>query len=230
METSPVPLQSAQVAALHDAFNQHADWPYVANLDDRGAQPLPEPLRATVLENHRCNSGLWCEEDLARRELAPDAEIVANKRQIDAFNQARNNAIERMDEWLLLALDLVDPATVSTACPASKCAQGARLNSETAGSMIDRLSILSLKIRAMAQQTLRTDVDANHLADARGRLERLNEQRKDLCRCLDELMGACMAGSGYFKVYRQFKMYNDKAYNNVLVQERQQALANSKRT
>jgi hypothetical protein len=228
MNSSPFPLQAAHVAALHDAYNHAEGWPDVADFSSPETLSWGAALQSAVIDNHRCNARLWCEEDLARRQLAPDGEIVSNKRNIDAFNQARNNAIERIDEWLLLALGLVDPDTVATACPVSRVAPGARLNSETAGSMIDRLSIVSLKVRAMALQTARTDVDAGHIADATSRLQRLNEQRTDLCACLDELIASSMAGRAYFKVYRQFKMYNDPAYNAVLVQERQQAAAASR--
>ena len=73
-----------------------------------------------------------------------DSEIAANKRAIDGYNQKRNDAIERIDETLLAQL------TAATVKP------GARLNSETAGSMVDRHSILSLKIHHMRLQTLRT--------------------------------------------------------------------------
>ena len=53
---------------------------------------------------------------------------------------------------------------------------GARLNSETAGSMIDRMSILALKVHAMRAQTERTDVDADHVAASRVKLARLEQQ------------------------------------------------------
>lgn len=226
MTSSRAPIQGVQVADLHDTYNRHPAWPDVPDDPSGLAAPgLPPALHEALLDNHRCNARLWCEEDLARRRLAPDAEIVANKRHIDAFNQARNNAIERLDEWLLLALGLVDPATVSGASPASLAPAGARLNSETAGSMVDRLSILSLKLRAMAEQTVRTDVDEAHRADARARLARLQEQRRDLAGCLDELLADCLAGRAHFKVYRQFKMYNDPAFNRELVRERQQGRA-----
>ena len=87
--------------------------------------------------------------------------------------------------------------------------------------MVDRISILSLKIRAMAAQLARTDVDLAHLQASRERLARLEEQRDDLMRCLDELLADCLAGRACFKVYRQFKMYNDPAFNPALVRERQ---------
>jgi predicted amino acid racemase len=122
---------------------------------------------------------------------------VACKRAIDGYNQQRNDATERIDEMLLSELGPL---------------QGARLNSETPGSMIDRLSIMSLKIRAMRAQLGRQDVDADHLTLCRTRLAVLTEQRNDLANCLDTLMADTRAGRVRFKVYRQMKMYNDSRF------------------
>lgn len=213
-------FDAAAVARLHDHYNQHTAWPNVVDFAEAEATTWAPDFRAALLDNHRCNARLWCEEDLARRQLAPDADIVANKRAIDAFNQARNNAIERMDEYLLLTLGLVDPGSVTQAQAVSRAPTGARLNSETVGSMVDRVSILSLKIKAMAEQTRRTDVDDRHRADATAKLARLNEQRQDLCNCMRQLIADCQTGTAYFKIYRQFKMYNDPNYNLALVKER----------
>jgi hypothetical protein len=133
----------------------------------------------------------------------------ANKRAIDRYNQARNDATERVDELLLVALGLVDEASARTDAPQSTVPAGARLNSETAGSMIDRMSILALKVNAMREQTARTDVDDAHRTASRVKLQRLQQQRQDLGGCLDALLADAAAGRAYFKVYRQFKMYND---------------------
>jgi hypothetical protein len=199
---------SAEVIAAHDAALASA--PVAAEAND---------VRGWVAINHFHNRSLWAQEDLARRTQAPDAEIVANKRAIDRHNQARNDAIERIDEFLLSALGLVDPATIASALPRSTVPPGARLNSETAGSMLDRISILGLKIAAMREQTLRSDVDEAHRRSCVERLERLIQQRSDLGRCYDELLADARAGRAYFKVYRQFKMYNDPRLNPALVAE-----------
>jgi hypothetical protein len=184
---------AADVTALHDGLLGTAGWP--------ASQPLPrdEGLWLWIQTNHRFNCRLWAEEDLARRTQVGDDQIAANKRAIDRYNQARNDATERVDELLLIALGLVDPASARTDAPLSTVKPGSRLNSETAGSMIDRLSILALKVHAMRAQTERTDVGA----------------------CLDALLGDCAAGRAHFKVYRQFKMYNDPRFNPALVSERQ---------
>ncbi|RZL36583.1 MAG: DUF4254 domain-containing protein [Rubrivivax sp.] len=199
---------SADVIASHDAAL--ATTPTAVEADDLGGW---------IAANHFHNRSLWAQEDLARRTRAPDAEIVANKRAIDRHNQARNDAIERIDEFLLAALGLVDTATLASALPRSTVASGARLNSETAGSMLDRISILGLKIAAMREQTLRQDVDEMHRQSCGERLQRLTQQRADLGGCFDELLADARAGRAYFKVYRQFKMYNDPRLNPALVAE-----------
>jgi len=199
---------SSEVIALHDTALASA--PTVVEAND---------LRGWIAVNHFHNRSLWAQEDLARRTLAADAEIVANKRAIDRHNQARNDAIERIDEFLLGALGLVDPATIASALPLSTAAPGARLNSETAGSMLDRISILGLKIAAMREQTARTDVDEAHRQACAERLQRLVQQRADLGGCYDELLADARAGRAFFKVYRQFKMYNDPRLNPALVAE-----------
>ena len=80
---------------------------------------------------------------------------------------------------------------------------------------------MALKIHAMRAQTLRTDVDDNHRASSQVKLTKLLEQRGDLGACLDALIEDTQAGRAYFKVYRQFKMYNDPRFNPALVAEQQ---------
>jgi hypothetical protein len=165
-------------------------------------------LWQAIEDNHRNNSMLWDEEDLARRRHAPDSEIAGNKRAIDGYNQKRNDAIERIDEQLL---NLFSEKFRSN---------DARLSSETPGAMVDRLSILSLKIRSMRLQTQRTDVDLSHVEQCTQKLNRLNEQRADLAACLDRLLAECERGESRFKVYRQFKMYNDPKLNPAVYGEK----------
>jgi hypothetical protein len=216
MTSTPALPGSADVTALHDRLLARPGWP----ADASALPPTEEALVHWIATNHRCNSLLWAEEDLARRTQVADSEITANKRAIDRYNQARNDATERIDELLLIGLGLVDADSARTDSPVSHVGAGARLNSETAGSMIDRLSILSLKIRAMREQVGRHDADEAHRALSRGRLAQLERQRGDLAACLDALLDDARAGRAYFKVYRQFKMYNDARFNPVLRAER----------
>jgi hypothetical protein len=185
-------LNAADLLAFHDRCHGIAGWA------KSGAQAHPAGLWNAVEGNHRYNCLLWDEEDLARRRQVSDAEIAANKRAIDGYNQKRNDAIERIDEQLLALLSI---------------SGNAKLSSETPGAMSDRLSILSLKVHHMRLQTLRTDVDRAHIDTCQGKLARLVEQRTDLAACLDRLLAECARGESRFKVYRQFKMYNDPALN-----------------
>ena len=212
MNTAALPT-AADVSALHDRLLATTRWPRAEpSASDDG-------LWHWVQTNHRFNSLLWAEEDLARRTTVGDAEIAANKRAIDKYNQARNDATERVDEILLTALGLVDAASARTDAPESTVPAGARLNCETAGSIMDRMSIMALKINAMRAQTERRDVDDAHRVSSRGKLERLLAQRSDLGACLDALLADARDGRAYFKVYRQFKMYNDPRFNPALVAE-----------
>ncbi len=205
------------VAAFHDARLAETSWPPKEELDEFKAR---QDVWRWIAENHRNNCLLWDEEDLARRTQVSATEIALNKRHIDGFNQARNDATERVDEFLLIALGLVAAESAGTSSPVSLAKPGARLNSETAGSMIDRMSIMALKIKAMSWQLRRKDVDAKFLENTGVKLARLLEQRQDLGTCLDQLLADTQAGHAYFKVYRQFKMYNDASMNPALLAER----------
>jgi len=191
-------VTASKISGFHDACVNATGWA------DSAPPRFTEGAWKHIELNHRFNSLLWGEEDQARRRDVADSEIAANKRAIDRYNQQRQNAIESIDESLLQRLVEVKPSA------------DARQNSETAGSIVDRLSILSLKIYHMRQQTLRTDVDRTHIEACRRKLNVLMEQRADLQQCLDALLRDAVAGRAYFKVYRQFKMYNDPTLNPYL--------------
>ena len=162
---------------------------------------VEDPLIAAVAENHRCNQRLWETEDQARRPDVPPEYIVRCKRLIDRHNQQRNDAVERMDEALLQRLTDV------------QVREGAWLNSETPGAIIDRLSILSLKIHHMRLQAQRDHTSDEHIAACSAKLQVLQVQRADLADCLSRLLLALSRGEARMKIYRQFKMYNDPALN-----------------
>ena len=167
----------------------------------RGIPVAADGAWPAIAANHEFNLMLWREEDKARRRDVAASEIAANKRHIDRYNQQRNDAVEAIDEAILASLAAVTPNA------------DAWLSSETAGAMIDRLSILSLKIHHMHAQTLREDAGSAHVQACAARLQRLQQQRGDLAGCLERLLVEARAGRAYFKVYRQYKMYNDPTLN-----------------
>ena len=79
--------------------------------------------------------------------------------------------------------------------------------------MIDRLSILSLKIYHTREESERSDAPLGHTERNRERLAILMDQRTDLAGCLDALWRETLKGTRRFKLYRQLKMYNDPTLN-----------------
>jgi hypothetical protein len=155
-----------------------------------------------VSGQHWANFELWHIEDEARVPGAADAELAAVKRRVDPTNQRRNDLAEGLDRALLAWLE---PQGLPNAAAA--------LHSETPGLMIDRLSILALKIYHTREEAERADAPEGHAERNRARLAILLEQRGDLAACLDDLWSEILAGTRRFKLYRQLKMYNDPSLN-----------------
>jgi len=189
-------LSAEKIAQLHDRLTGlwHAD-------PDGSAPDGGEWLRA-VARQHRANFDLWHIEDEARAPGATDAELAEVKRRVDSTNQLRNDLAEQLDRALLAWLE-----------ERSLPKQNAALNSESPGLMIDRLSILALKIWHTREEIGRAGAAPGHAERNRERLALLEDQRADLAHCLDRLWQETLAGSRRFKLYRQLKMYNDPSLN-----------------
>lgn len=154
---------------------------------------------------------LWHEEDKARRTDVVDNAIATVKRAIDKLNQQRNDLIEKLDEAILAELSKTVPE------PATDL-----INSETPGSIVDRISIMSLKVYHMDEDSRRDDIDAEHRERSRHRLAVLELQRYDLYTALGELLTDYLSGKKRMRLYKQFKMYNDPSLNPELYRSRQQ--------
>src|SRR6185437_2416970 len=128
-------LDAHSILALHDDWTE--EW--------HGAPPpvLPaENFAAAVRAQHAANFELWHLEDQARVPQASDARIAEVKRGIDGVNQRRNDLVERRDALLLEALE-----------PHGLPVPDSPLHSETPGLIVDRLSILALKIFHTREET-----------------------------------------------------------------------------
>jgi len=175
-----------------------AEWHNKHNLRNQIDSSFWKPVEL----NHSHNFSLWHEEDIARRDDIPLVRIRLAKRTIDKHNQARNNAMELIDDYILSWLNhnSIQPNNET-------------IHSETPGMIIDRLSILSLKYYHMNEQVLRTDVSSEHIVSCSSSLVTISKQQSDLYKCLKELLSDLVLGVKAFKVYRQFKMYNDPTLN-----------------
>ena len=176
----------------------------------------PEPVYgeasdfpSLVSRQHYVNFELWHQEDMARDQDAPDSKIALVKRAIDVLNQLRNDMIEQMDQFLL---DELQNKNI-------KYTSETEMNSETPGSIIDRLSINALKIYHMDEELQRMDVTDEHRKKCSGKLSVLQDQRNDLKKSLEKLLADLSNGKKRLKVYQQMKMYNDENLNPVLYQK-----------
>jgi hypothetical protein len=194
-------ISAAAIIDLLDRLTQAwHEAPYDSGADS-GAETANEWL-AAVSRQHRSNFDLWHIEDEARTPGVTDAKLADVKRRIDPTNQMRNDLAEQLDAILLAWLK-----------PNGLPNPSAPLNSESPGLMIDRLSILALKIYHTQEEANRTGAPAGHAARNHERLAILQAQRMDLAGCLDALWRDTLAGTKQFKLYRQMKMYNDPSLN-----------------
>ncbi len=190
-------FSAKEITKLHDQLTN--SW-HVEESNRRAASG--EDWTNRVARQHRANFDLWHIEDEARTPGASDADLADVKRRIDTTNQRRNDLAEDLDRALLDWLEkkgLPNP--------------DAPLHSESPGLIIDRLSILALKIYHTREEAQRKDAPPGHAERNRDRLTILEEQRSDLADCLDALWRDTLSGTRRFKLYRQLKMYNDPSLN-----------------
>lgn len=206
-------LSARAIVNLHDLLTQV--WHTVEAPSPEVQITGPEPAWLEhVAHQHHANFDLWHIEDEARVPGATDAQLARVKRCIDRTNQLRNDLAEELDRFLLEWLT-----------PQGLPALDAPLHSESPGLMIDRLSILALKIYHTRKETERLDAVEDHVERNRQRLAILTDQRNDLASCLDALWQDVLAGTRRFKIYRQLKMYNDPALNPAIYRNRQEGSA-----
>ena len=183
------------------------------HLQDDVDAPLQNPYADDSIENllylkNWIDTVQWHLEDIIRSPDISPTELVAVKRRIDKSNQDRTDTVEKMDDWFSRFFKDAIPQ------------KGARLNSETPAWLVDRMSILTLKVYHMKEQTQRSDVGTNHLQKCQQKLTVLLEQQTDMGQCLDELIEDIQSGQRYMKVYRQMKMYNDNTLNPILYRKK----------
>jgi hypothetical protein len=202
-------LSAAAITRLHDERTRAWHEPHESsNGAGAGVEQVgrsadqDSDFLTLVAQQHRANFDLWHIEDEARRPQASDAALADVKRRIDCTNQLRNDLAEQLDRALLAWL-----------APQGLPNAEAALHSESPGLMIDRLSILALKIYHTGEEAERGDAPEGHCERNQDRLSVLTEQRADLAACLEALWRETLAGERRFKLYKQLKMYNDPSLN-----------------
>jgi hypothetical protein len=201
-------VSAAEIVRLQDRLTR--EWHEKPDAPVGGSPSVPDgEWLGLVARQHRANFDLWHIEDKARTPGASDAEIALVKQGVDVTNQLRNDLIEALDLKMLAWMEargLPNPA--------------APLSSEPPGMIIDRLSILALKIYHTKEEAERPDAPPGHAERNKERLAILEEQRHDLAGCLDTLWRETVEGARRFKLYRQLKMYNDPTLNPAIYGKR----------
>jgi hypothetical protein len=181
---------------------------------DEVDHPVKNPYNLTSFEGllyskNWIDTVQWHLEDIIRKPEIDPKEGIAIKRRIDKSNQDRTDMVEKLDDQFLERFRNI------TYKP------GARMNSETPAWLLDRMSILMLKIYHMKEQTERKDATEDHIGKCQAKLSILLEQKSDMRAAYDELIEDIQNGNRKFKVYRQMKMYNDASLNPMLYAQNQ---------
>lgn len=171
----------------------------------------PQSFEFLLYQKNWIDTVQWHLEDIIRKPDIDPADGLSIKRRIDKSNQDRTDTVEKMDDYFLEQFKNIVPE------------KGARINSETPAWLLDRMSILMLKIYHMKEQTGRKDADAAHIARCTAKLNVLLEQKEDMKHAFDELIEDIGSGVRRFKVYRQMKMYNDTSLNPMLYSQKSKA-------
>lgn len=142
----------------------------------------------------------WHLEDLIRNPNIDSNKGLELKHRIDKSNQNRTDIVERVDDYYFSIFK-------------NTSEKDSKINTESPGWVVDRLSILNLKIYHMNEQVQRENVTAEHILNCEKKMVVLQNQRIDLSNSFDELLEEYNEGIKKMKVYRQMKMYNDSNLN-----------------
>ncbi|MFG2407230.1 DUF4254 domain-containing protein [Streptomyces brevispora] len=154
----------------------------LAALQDKDRRRLDD----TVTRLHTVNGRLWDTEDRVRGALLSTAQVADCKREVDQLNAERNTLAERADEILGTLAD-------------AGCAD-APLHTETLASVVDRLSVLTLRLWHSERAAVRDEL-------ARRRVPALLGQQEELRAALDSLVSDVVAGRRRLPTPARFKLY-----------------------
>lgn len=154
----------------------------VSALPDKDRRRLDE----AVTRLHTVNGLLWDAEDDVRGTSLTSTQVADGKREIDQLNAERNQLVERADEVLGTLAGPTRPDVP--------------LHTETLASVIERLSVLTLRIWHSEAASARDEL-------TRRRLPALHRQREELCTALDSLVRDVAAGKRRLPAPARYKLY-----------------------
>lgn len=143
----------------------------------------------------KTNKTLWDLEDSARLSELGDEHVANAKKYIDIYNQQRNNLVREIDTVLHRLLNV---------------SQGVKESfySETPGMIIDRLSIIFIKLSVV--QKIITVIEEDHLRSEYLEKEKiLTGQIESTGNFLDLYMARLLKKEMFFEIQQPVKIYND---------------------
>jgi len=173
---------------------------------DNAQDRFPQDL--TSFEGKTAQLGLincfqWHLEDECRSNYDSFETLARLKHAIDQSNHRRIKMIDEIDNEVSASLLELRQETPE-----------ARLALVSPGNIIDRLSILELKLfHVLAHAARNGQMGDNHVAEV------LNEQIQDVCTGFDELMDDLSAGRLRLKFYRMVKLYGSDKSSQVTSKE-----------
>lgn len=187
-------------------FNQSiSDYHVVDDVDSPINNPYPNHSFEHILYTKNwIDTVQWHLEDIIRNPNIDAQEALTIKRRIDKSNQDRTDMVEQIDDYFFEQFKNI------------QASENAKINTETLGWAIDRLSILCLKIYHMRSETSRKEASQDHIQKCQERLSILLVQEQDMINSINELHQDIAQGIKKMRLYKQMKMYNDPALNPVL--------------
>lgn len=155
-----------------------------------------DELHRLVYLSIKTNKALWDLEDSARLSELGDNHVAETKKNIDKTNQSRNNLIREIDTVLYKALDVI-------------LGSPNKFYSESPGMIIDRLSIIFIKLSIVRKLILlieEDDLRSEYVAKEKV----LDNQIKSIGQFLDLYIERIVSKDVFFEIQQPVKIYNDE--------------------
>jgi len=186
------------IHAWHDKEERVRSWPDVEGLISFPDQAHESDFLKLAFYLQLINCYQWHEEDKSHQEGLPDQMLAGIKKRIDRSNQRRNDFIEFFDRKVLDWYEALP----------DRARDDAPLHSETPGHILDRLTIIALKIDHLSVCVAGGQAGAAGDAIKISKLHVLEEQWRDLAGCFEMLIDDFKNGRKRMKVYTQYKIYD----------------------
>lgn len=154
-----------------------------------------DELQRLIYLNIKTNKILWDLEDSARLSELGDKHVAEVKKNIDINNQSRNNLIREIDIALYKILNIV---------PISPD----KFYSESPGMIIDRLSIISIKL-SIVQKLISLMKEEDLRSEYEEKEKILSGQIKTIGNFFDMYIEKLISKDLFFEIQQPVKIYND---------------------